>query len=66
MSENRLKKQGGHSINLIGQGFGKGLKVKVKNLTRNHLLKFHRVIRRHKRQANVTFSRKKVIFRKIV
>jgi len=27
--ESRLKKQGGHSINLIGQGAGKGLKVKA-------------------------------------
>ena len=27
--EPRLKKQGGHSINLIGQGAGKGLKVKA-------------------------------------
>ena len=64
--ETRLKKQGGHSINLIGQGAGKGLKVKAKNLRRNHLLKFHRVIRRNKRQENVTFVGKKDIFTKIV
>ena len=33
--ESRLKKQGGHSINLIGQGAGKGLKVKANKFKKN-------------------------------
>ena len=33
--ESRLKKQGGHSINLVGQGAGKELKVKAKNFKKN-------------------------------
>ncbi|KAH0644902.1 hypothetical protein KY284_032786 [Solanum tuberosum] len=49
--ESRLKKQGGHSINLIGQGAGKGLKVKANKFKkkRKHLLKFHRMLIRNLR-----------------
>ncbi|KAL3356259.1 hypothetical protein AABB24_017112 [Solanum stoloniferum] len=44
--ESRLKKQGGHSINLVGQGAAKGLKVKAnkfKKKTTTAKTVFHRV-----------------------
>ena len=37
--ETRLKKQEGHSINLIGQGAGKGLKVKAKKFKKKSTIK---------------------------
>ena len=47
--ETKLKKQGGHSINLIGQGAGKGIKVKANKFKKKSHVKVSRVIKRNKR-----------------
>ena len=62
--ETRLKKQGGHSINLIGQGAGKGLKVKANKFKKKSHVKVSQGDKKEQKASKCHFCRKEGHFQK--
>ena len=56
--ETRLKKQGGHSINLITQGADKGLKVKAKKFKKKSPVKVSQDDKKEQKASKCHFCRK--------